>query len=55
MKEERVCEARLHLWYLITDDLHQHLRKLHLQNVGLPERVEAEIQKTPHQLRDTKH
>lgn len=54
VEEERVGEARLHLWDLITDDLHQHLRELHLQSVRLPERVEAEVQKTPHELWDTK-
>lgn len=40
---EGVCVARLHLWYLVTDYLHQHLWKLHLQSLRLTERVETEV------------
>lgn len=45
-----VSEARLHLWYLVTDDLHQHLGELHLQGLGLAKGVEAEVQQVPHQI-----
>lgn len=38
-----VGEAGLHLWYLVTDDLHQHLGELHLQGLGLTKGVEAEV------------
>lgn len=48
-----VSEARLHLWYLVTDDLHQHLGELHLQGLGLTKGVEAEVQQVPHQLDNT--
>lgn len=45
-----VSEARLHLWYLVTDDFHQHFRELHLQRLGLAEGVETEVQQVPDQL-----
>lgn len=41
---ECVGEAWLHLWYLVTDDLHQHVRELHLQGLGLTKGVETEVQ-----------
>lgn len=50
---DRVSEAWLHLWYLVTDDLHQHFRELHLQGLGLTKSVEAEVQQVPHQLDNT--
>lgn len=50
---DRVSEARLHLWYLVTDDLHQHLGELHLQRLRLAKGVEAEVQQVPHELHDT--
>lgn len=50
MKVKDVREARLHLWYLVADDLHQHLGKLHLQSLRLAEGVEAEVQQVSHQL-----
>lgn len=50
MEVDRVSEARLHLWYLVTDDLHQHFGEVHLQRLGLPKGVETEVQKVPHQL-----
>lgn len=49
---DRVSEARLHLWYLVTDDLHQHFRELHLQRLRLAKGVEAEVQQVPHELHD---
>lgn len=48
-----VSEARLHLWYLVTDDLHQHFGELHFQSLGLTKGVEAEVQQVPHQLDNT--
>lgn len=54
MKVKDVCETRLHLWYLVTDDLHQHLGKLHLQSLRLAESVEAKVQQVPHQLQSCK-
>lgn len=48
-----VGEAGLHLWYLVTDDLHQHFRELHLQRLRLAKGVEAEVQQVPHELHDT--
>lgn len=53
MEVDRVSEARLHLWYLVTDDLHQHFGELHLQHLRLTEGVEAEFQQVPHELHDT--
>lgn len=50
---DRVSEARLHLWYLVADDLHQHFGELHLQRLRLTEGVEAEVQQVPHELHDT--
>lgn len=50
VKVKDVREARLHLWYLVADDLHQHLGKLHLQSLRLAEGVEAEVQQVSHQL-----
>lgn len=47
---DRVGEARLHLWYLVADDLDQHLGELHLQGLGLAKGVETEVQQIPHQL-----
>ncbi len=48
-----VSEARLHLWYLVADDLHQHFGELHLQGLGLAKGVETEVQQVPHQLDNT--
>lgn len=53
MEVDRVSEARLHLWYLVTDDLHQHFGELHLQRLRLAKGVEAEVQQVPHELHDT--
>lgn len=50
---DRVSEARLHLWYLVTDDLHQHFGEFHLQGLGLTKGVETEVQQVPHQLDTT--
>lgn len=50
MEVDGVSEARLHLWYLVADDLHQHFRELHLQGLRLAEGVEAEVQQASHQL-----
>lgn len=49
-----VSETRLHLWYLVADDLHQHFGELHLQGLRLAEGVEAEVQQASHQL-DERH
>lgn len=43
----------LHLWQLVTDDLHQHRWELHFQGLGLPEGIEAKFQQVAHQLQQT--
>lgn len=48
-----MSEAWLHLWYLVTDDLHQHFGELHLQGLGLTKSVETEVQQVSHQLENT--
>ena len=48
-----VSKARLHLEYLVADDLHQHFGELHFQGLGLTKGVETEIQQVPHKLDKT--
>lgn len=52
MEVDGVSEARLHFWYLVADDLHQHFRELHLQGLRLAEGVETEVQQASHQLHE---
>lgn len=49
MKQKRLDTPIFEFWYLVGDDLGQHLRELHTKGF-IHKSVEADLQEAPHHL-----
>lgn len=49
MEIQRLDASVLEFWYLVGDDLHQHLREFHAEGF-IHKGVEAELEQTIHHL-----